>query len=401
MTERLYYRDSYTFSFKARIIEARNFNHKNALVLDKTYFYPTSGGQEHDTGYINGVKVVDVIEDENGEILHIIDGDIEIGEGEVECNIDWDRRFSNMQQHTGQHILSKVFEVLLDCETVSSRLGDDIGTIDLDIEGLSYEKVHEVEMLANKIVWENRDVLVHFVNDSEISKFPLRKSPKVTGTVRIIEVKDFDFSPCGGTHVSKSGEISLIKVRRWERVKGGLTRVEFVCGIRALRDYQIKNKISNELVALLSVKEPEISEYVVKLLESQKEKQRLINYLTEKLAEFEAEKFVQGAEKINDINFVSLHFDDREPDALKLLARKLIQYPKVVSLVASKFGRANFVIARSADVDVDLREILKGILNEVEVRGGGKVDFIQFGGQIEKFNEIFKISAEKLKIKLF
>ncbi len=400
MTERLYYRDSYTLHFKARIIEVRNFNHKNALVLDKTYFYPTSGGQEHDTGYINGVKVVDVIEDENGEILHIIDGDIEIGEGEVECSIDWDRRFSNMQQHTGQHILSKAFEVLLDCETVSSRLGDDIGTIDLDIESLNYEKVNEVEMLANKIVWENRDVLIHFVNDSEISKFPLRKPPKVTGTVRIIEVKDFDFSPCGGTHVSKSGEIGLIKVRRWERVKGGLTRVEFVCGIRALKDYQIKNKISNELVALLSVKEPEISEHVVKLLESQKEKQRLINYLTEKLAEFEAEKFVQNAEKINDINFVNLHFDDREPDALKLLARKLIQYPKVVSLVASKFEGANFVIARSADVDLDLREILKEILSEVEVRGGGKVDFIQFGGQVGKFDEIFKISAEKLKTKL-
>lgn len=397
MTEKLYYRDSYTFNFRANIIDVKDFNHKNALVLDKTYFYPTSGGQEHDTGYINGIKVIDVVEDENGAVLHIIDGDAEIGE--AECSIDWDRRFSNMQQHTGQHILSKAFEVLLGCETVSSRLGDDIGTIDLDIESLNYEKVHDVELLANKIVWENKDVVIHFVSDSEISKFPLRKPPKVTGTVRIIEVKDFDFSPCGGTHVSKSGEIGLIKVRRWERIKGGLTRVEFVCGIRALKDCQVKNKISNELVALLSVRDFEITEQVVKILESQKERQRLINYLTEKLAEFEAEKFMQSAERINDVNFVSFWFKDRDVDALKLLARKLIQYPKVVSLIASKFGGANFVIARSADVDIDLKRVLKEILVEVEVKGGGKVDFVQFGGQVEKFDEIFKISVEKLKKK--
>ncbi len=376
----------------------RDFNHKNAIVLDKTYFYPTSGGQEHDTGYINGVKVIDVVEDENGEILHIVDGDVEIGE--VECKIDWDRRFSNMQQHTGQHILSKAFEILLDCETVSSRLGDEIGTIDLDIESLSYEKVHEVESLANKIVWENRNVLVHFVSDSEVSKFPLRKPPKVTGTVRIIEVKDFDFSPCGGTHVSKTGEIGLIKVRRWERVKGGLTRVEFVCGVRALKDYQVKNKISNELVALLSTRELEISEQVAKILEAQKEKQRLINYLNERLTEFEAEKFIQSGEKVGDVKFVKLQFEDRDTDSLKLLARKLIQHPKVVSFLASKFGGANFVLARSADIDLDLREILKEISSAVEVKGGGKVDFIQFGGQIEKFDDIFKISVEKLKIKL-
>lgn len=399
MTQRLYYNDSYTLNFRAKVVDVRNFNHKNAVVLDKTYFYPTSGGQEHDTGYIDGIKVIDVIEDENGEILHIVDGDVKIGE--VECKIDWDRRFSNMQQHTGQHILSKAFEVLLGCETVSSRLGDEIGTIDLDIESLNYEKVHEVELLANKIVWENRDVIVHFVSDSEISKFPLRKPPKVTGTVRIIEVKDFDFSPCGGTHVSKSGEIGLIKVRRWERVKGGLTRVEFVCGVRALKDYQVKNKISNELISLLSVRELEIAEQVAKILEAQKEKQRLINYLTEKLAEFEAEKFVQSAEKINDVKFVNLRFEDRDADSLKLLARKLIQHPKVLSLVASKFGGANFVLARSADIDLDLRQVLKEISSEVEVKGGGKVDFIQFGGQVEKFDEIFKISVEKLKIKLY
>ncbi len=399
MTEKLYYKDSYTIDFKADVIGVKNFNGKKAIILNKTYFYPTSGGQEHDTGYINEVKVVDVVEDETGEILHIVDGDFALF-GEVECRIDWDRRFSNMQQHTGQHILSRAFEVLFNYETVSSRLGDDVGTIDLEADGLSYEKIHEVELLANKIVWENRDVRVHFVSDSEVSKFPLRKPPKVSGIVRIIEVSDFDFSPCGGTHVSKSGEIGLIKIKGWERVKGRLIRVEFVCGIRALKDYQIKNKISNELVGLLSVRDFELFEQVNKILESQKEKQKMINYLMERLAEFEAEKFVQSAERIKDTKFIALSFENRDIDWLKFLVKNLIKYPKVVAFVGSKVNSANFMIARSGDVDLDLREILKEILNETGGRGGGKVDFVQFGGQIEKFDEIFNKGVEKLKIKL-
>lgn len=398
MARKLYYSDSYTTQFRARVIDVKNHNGQTAVILDETYFYPTSGGQEHDTGLIDNARVIDVIESEDGEILHIIDGNL--SHGEVECQIDWDRRFSNMQQHTGQHILSRAFEVLLNCETISSRLGDDVGTIDLDIEKLDYDKVHEVEFLANQIVWENREVKIHFVNDSEITKFPLRKPPKVSGTIRIIEVSDFDYSPCGGTHVSRTGEIGLIKVKRWERVKGGLTRVEFVCGVRALRDYQIKNKVSNELVALLSVRDLELVEQVNKILEAQKEKQRLINFLTEKLIEFEAERLIRDSEKVNGVNFVSVSFENRNIDELKILARKLIQNPKTISVLASKFGGANFIMARSSDVEINLREIFNEILNSTGGRGGGKDDFVQFGGSLEKFEEMFKISVDRLKTKI-
>lgn len=398
MTQKLYYTDSYTTSFRAKVIDVKTYNGQSAIILDKTYFYPTSGGQEHDTGFINNSKVVDVIETDEDEILHLIDGDIP--SGEVECKIDWERRFSNMQQHTGQHILSRAFEILLNAETVSSRLGDDVGTIDLDIDSLNYDKVHEVESLANQIVWENRDVKIHFVNDSEISKFPLRKPPKVSGTIRIIEVSNFDYSPCGGTHVSKTGEIGLIKVKRWERVKGGLIRVEFVCGIRALRDYQVKNKVSNELVSLLSVRDFELSEQVSKILETQKEKQRLINFLMEKLIEFEAETLVKSSEKVGTVNLISASFEDRNPEELKILARKLIQHPQIVAVLGAKFNGANFIMARSADVQIDLKEILSEVLNLTGGRGGGKSDFVQFGGMIEKFEEMFKISVDRLKTKI-
>lgn len=398
MTQKLYYTDSYTTNFRAKVIDVKTYNAQSAIILDKTYFYPTSGGQEHDTGFINNSKVVDVIETDEDEILHLIDGDIP--SGEVECKIDWERRFSNMQQHTGQHILSRAFEILLNAETVSSRLGDDVGTIDLDIDSLNYDKVHEVESLANQIVWENRDVKIHFVNDSEISKFPLRKPPKVSGTIRIIEVSNFDYSPCGGTHVSKTGEIGLIKVKRWERVKGGLIRVEFVCGIRALRDYQVKNKVSNELVSLLSVRDFGLSEQVSKILETQKEKQRLINFLMEKLIEFEAETLVKSSEKVGTVNLISASFEDRNPEELKILARKLIQHPQIVAVLGAKFNGANFIMARSADVQIDLKEILSEVLNLTGGRGGGKSDFVQFGGMIEKFEEMFKISLDRLKTKI-
>lgn len=399
MTQKLYYNDSYTTQFKSKVIDVKNYNGKIAVILDKTYFYPTSGGQEHDTGFINNAEVIDVIETDDGEILHIIDGDIP--SGDVECKIDWDRRFSNMQQHTGQHILSRAFEILLNAETISSRLGDDVGTIDLDIETLTYDKVHEVENLANQIIWENRDVKIHYVDDSEISKFPLRKQPKVSGTIRIVEVSDFDFSPCGGTHVSRTGEIGFVKVKRWERVKGGLTRVEFVCGVRALKDYQMKNKVSNELVSLLSVRDFELSEQVSKLLDAQKEKQRLINFLTEKLIEVEAEKLIQNAEKVRDINFISVNFANRSIEELKTLARKLIQYPMVIAILGSKSDGANFIMARSGDVEIDLKAVLNEILNLTGGKGGGKSDFVQFGGMVEKFEEIFKICVNEIKTKIF
>jgi alanyl-tRNA synthetase len=398
MTERLYYSDSYTTKFEAQIIDVKNINGKTAVILDKTYFYPTSGGQEHDTGYINTAKVIDVILSEDGEIFHIIEGDV--SPGKVECVIDWERRFSNMQQHTGQHILSRAFEVLLDCETVSSRLGDDIGTIDFDGGNLNYDKIHEVEELANKIVWENRDVKIHFADASEISKYPLRKPPKVSGTVRIIEVKEFDFSPCGGTHVSRTGEIGLIKIRRWERVKGGLTRVEFVCGIRALRDFQSKNKISNELISILSVPETELPNQISKILEMQKEKQKLINSLTEKIIEFEAEKLIQSSEKINGINFIIAKFENRPVDELKIFARKFLNTPNTVSVLGSKTDGANVIMTRSPEIEVDLREILKEVLSIIEGRGGGKADFVQCGGSAENFEKMFDITVEKLKTKL-
>lgn len=243
-----YYTDPYTVDFEASILEIFRKDAKVVAVLDKSYFYPTSGGQEHDTGSMNGASVVDVVE-ENGKVFHILSGEIEAGR--VTCEIDWRRRFENMQQHTGQHILSAAFENLFGIQTVSCRLGETIGTIDLSSQPSENELQAAVSQ-ANEIIRENRDVIVHFADSTNLTSFKLRKPPKVEGTIRIVEVKDFDFSPCGGTHCTHASEVGVILTGNIEKVKASLTRIEFACGDRALKHYYALFRSATESSRLLS-----------------------------------------------------------------------------------------------------------------------------------------------------
>jgi alanyl-tRNA synthetase len=209
MTEKLYWKEPYSKKFEGRIVKKERFENGFKIVLDRTLFYPTSGGQLCDHGFLNGIRVIDVIEEE-GEIVHIIDGDI--GGEEIIGEIDWERRFDNMQQHTGQHILSQAFFKVLRAETLSSSLGEEISVIEIDLNKIDWDEVEKVENLANKIVHENREVFTHILKGEEWKKFPLRKPPLKEEEIRIVEIKDFDFSACGGTHLSRTGEVGLIKI---------------------------------------------------------------------------------------------------------------------------------------------------------------------------------------------
>ncbi len=243
-----YYTDPYTVDFEANILEISRKDGKVFAVLDKSYFYPTSGGQEHDTGSINGVDVVDVVE-EDGKVFHVLSG--EIRAGNVTCKINWKRRFENMQQHTGQHILSAAFENLFGIQTVSCRLGENIGTIDLSRQP-SENELQAALSQANAIIREYREVIVHFADSTTVSAFKLRKPPKVEGTIRIVEVKDFDFSPCGGTHCTHTSEVGVILTGHTEKVKASITRMEFVCGERAIKHYYALFRSATESARLLS-----------------------------------------------------------------------------------------------------------------------------------------------------
>src|SRR5258706_4845635 len=228
MTDRLYYHDPYLREFEATVLETTIHEGKTEVVLDRAAFYPTSGGQPFDVGTLSGARVLDVVDTDDGRILHIVD--CAPDGASVKGAIDWPRRFDHMQQHTGQHVLSAAFDRLLKARTESFHLGADCSTIDLARE-LSAAEIVRGEDEANRVVWEDRPLAIRFAGPDEIAKLPLRKESKREGTLRLIDVQDFDLSACRGTHVSRTGAIGMIAVAATERFRGG-SRVTFLCGGR-------------------------------------------------------------------------------------------------------------------------------------------------------------------------
>src|SRR5690349_18633469 len=260
MTDRLYYADPYLREFDATIERIASRDGRTVVTLDRTAFYPTSGGQPFDTGTLGPFRVVDVVDEDDGTVAHVVEPRTENQEPQnqnqepgasLHGSIDWPRRFDHMQQHTGQHVLSAAFERLFRIRTVSFHLGAEVSTIDLAREASAAE-LAAAEAEANRVVWDDRPVAIRYASAEEAAQLPLRKEPKRGGTLRLIDVADFDLSACGGTHVSRTGAIGVIAVARWDRFKGG-QRLEFVCGGRALRAYRSLRDSTAASVRLLSV----------------------------------------------------------------------------------------------------------------------------------------------------
>src|SRR5260221_4321494 len=243
MTEdRLYYTDAYLIEFDAVVRDVARKDDQWEIVLDRTAFYPTSGGQPFDTGTIGEAKVTDVFDAEDGNVTHVVDRELEKN-CRVRGQIDWHRRFDHMQQHTGQHLLSAAFEREAAAKTVSFHLGTSSATIDLDRD-LNADQIARAEAAANDAFSEDREVRIRFITAAEATKLPLRKDPARTRDLRIIEITDYDMSAYCGTHVCRTGAIGMIAIAGVERFKGGL-RVEFVCGERALRaDRSLTDSVS-------------------------------------------------------------------------------------------------------------------------------------------------------------
>lgn len=266
MNYKLYLENPYLRQINARIVDKFYENDLYYLKLDKTIFYPhLSGGQPRDRGSINGIRVKDVYEEE-GEIIHVIDENIH--SDKVTLSIDWCTRIDNMQQHTGQHLLSAGFYKLYNGDTVGFHLGSEYVYVDINLPDMTWEQAEKIETYVNKIITSNFSIKAYYMGLSEMENIPVRKKPSVNSNIRIVEIDDIDFSPCAGTHLSHTGEIGMIKIRKWKKYKGNI-RVEFVCGNRALEDYSWKNKDINEIALLLSSKDQDVLEKV-KLLYSQK-----------------------------------------------------------------------------------------------------------------------------------
>jgi alanyl-tRNA synthetase len=232
-TQRLYFTDSSVLEFSATVLDVKPSPRGDCIVLDRTAFYPTGGGQPNDTGALDEVTVIDVFEDESGAIYHLVDQSKLIAPGKnVEGRIDRARRLDHMQQHSGQHVLSQAFVQACGAETRSFHLSGQTSTIDIELQKPTDKAMRAAEDLANAIVFEDRLMRIHLVTEDEASRLPLRKETAVKGDIRVIEIEDFDWSPCGGTHASRTGQIGMIAIRSYERAKK-MTRVEFVCGVRA------------------------------------------------------------------------------------------------------------------------------------------------------------------------
>ncbi len=381
MTHRLYYSDSFLYEFDAQVTDVIA-GEPAAVVLDRTAFYPSSGGQIFDTGVlvINDRKLrVNEVVDERGEILHYVDGQAPAPGTVVHGSIDAERRRDHMQQHSGQHVLSAAFIKLFDMPTVSFHMGADSCTIDLDAQSINDEQLNDVERLANQVVMEDRPVEVRFAEADEVSNLGLRKVPTLDKEMlRLIEVRDFDLTACGGTHVAHTSQIGPIVIRKTEKVRQGI-RVEFVCGWRALRMARRDFDTLTNAAALYSAHIWDVPQQIRKSLDEVRGGQKERHRLLEELAEFWAGKLAGEAEAGEKWKLVKHIFADRDLPFIKLLAQKLTTGPGMVALLGSSSGQCGVVFARSRDVDLDVSALMKEAMTATGGRGGGSKELAQGG----------------------
>jgi alanyl-tRNA synthetase len=403
MTSHLYYTDSFLYEFDAEVVESIPSNESEtrpAVILDRTAFYPTSGGQIFDTGSLISLdspaaeaKVVDTTEREDGAILHFV-GDLAwIREGSrVHGVINAQRRRDHMQQHSGQHVLSAAFVRLFDMPTLSFHMGDDYCSIDLETKNLVTDQVEAAERLANEVILENRMVEICFVTQDEARGLGLRKLPPAErGELRLIDIRDFDLTACGGTHVKTTGQIGCILLRKTEKVRQGM-RVEFVCGQRAVRTARLDYTTLAEAASLYSTHIWDLPQQLRKVQDEAKVARRLREEMLEELAEQLAARMLSGVAASSGRKIINQVFENRDLSFIKMLAQKLTRLePNVVALLGSRCGQPSLVFAQSAGQPFDMGSLMKDALARLGGRGGGSKDMAQGGPQrLDQIESVLK-----------
>ncbi len=402
-TKKLYLNDSYLKEFTCTILSAAPYpedDSRYVLLLDQTAFYPEGGGQPSDTGYI-GNSFVSYVYEAEGMIYHVTD-QLPQETSALPCRIDWQRRHDHMQQHLGQHLLSGVFEKEMNANTIGFHLGKELVTIDLDCSSLTEQEAQTVENTVNQIVTRNLSVKLHYPDQQELKHFPLRKVPSVAENIRIIEVDNYDYSPCGGTHPHFTGEVGMVKIRRWERLREGV-RVEFLCGQRALKDYQWKNDQINQLATLFSVKDNEVQAATERLMEDNKALYKAHQQQKRTLLEYVARELYHHAEQHKNYFIVSKIFLKEDIKELQTLASILNQMPRAIVLLATVNEKAQLVFTRSKELDMDMNKLFKEVITLIDGKGGGNAITAQGGGNLVSNLEglmeaaVFKLKKEYIK----
>lgn len=379
MGKRLYYDDAYTTAFEAKVVGTAHVDGRLAVLLDHSFFYPTSGGQQHDLGRLNNAAVIDVQINAEGEVLHVLAHPLAAGT-QVSGQVDWERRYDHMQQHSGQHLLSQAFFHLLEVETLSVHFGEPVCTLDLDVEELSQVQLTTVEDHVNAMIWENRPIYHYWITAADLERVPLRRPPKVSDNIRIVEIEGYDWSACGGTHVRRTGEIGAIALLRTEKIRRRC-RVHFLCGGRVLLDYRTRRTLLANVAALLDTHYEQVPDLVAKLQNQNKELDQQVRGLQEELLGFRSRALLESSRFVGTVRIVAQVQEDLDPNALKGLAQLMQAEPHTVALLCCKRGdKGTAIFARADDVDLNAGELLQDVLREYGGGGGGRPDFAQGGG---------------------
>ena len=397
MTERLYHSDPYGTTFDAQVMGKQPHNDRLAVVLDRTAFYPTGGGQPHDTGTLNGAQVIEVVE-RDGTVVHLLPTESWLPADQVRGEIDWSRRFDHMQQHTGQHVLSQAFMQIADADTVGFHMSASYSTIDLNHETLSDEDVTRAETLANQIVFDDRPVSSNFVTLEEARQLPLRKPPALEGSIRIVQVEGFDWSACGGTHVARTGAVGIIKVVRSERRRPE-TRLTFLCGRRALAHYAALNRMTTDMGRRLTVAVEDLPATIERLQSeahsNRKEKERL----HQSLLDHEAAALATGSQSVGSVSVVCQVFEGRPLEDIRQIASRIASQPGHIALLGLRVKKGQIVFACAPELAYDMRRLLQETCRRAGGGGGGSPDMAQGGGcDPARLQEALQHAVELLRL---
>jgi alanyl-tRNA synthetase len=381
VTEKLYYGDPSMLEFDARVTDVAMHDGRCEVILDRTCFYPGGGGQPCDLGILGGAKVVEVGYREE-EIVHVVDQ--AIAPGDVHGSVDARRRRDFMEQHTGQHIFSQALVTAGSLETVSVHFGDEDTTIELKADVVDERVLRAAEDVANTIVKENRRVLLHEVDRSEVSRFPLRRTPPEAGRLRIVEVEGFDWAACGGVHVASTGAVFLIKAVSQEKIRGRV-RVHVMMGKRALEDYNRKIALAQGLGRTLTCGESFIMSRVEELVKNERDSARELRRLRLVQAVSDADDSAAAARDLAGALCVRRVFDAAGDDYLKAFVDRVLATPGRVVIAIDRGAEGfHWVVAHSLGVQLELPGLLSGLMGVAEAKGGGRGARMQgVGGKSE------------------
>lgn len=366
MTRKLYYEDSHRNEFEAKVLDCIKENDGYQIILDQTAFFPEGGGQSSDTGKLMNVTVFDVRE-KNDVIYHFTKEPLTIGETVVGC-IDYNERFSKMQQHTGEHIISGLVNRYFGYDNVGFHLGNEYVTMDFNGE-LTEEELRKIEYEANEVVAKNMKIHVLYPSKEELESINYRSKIEILGQVRLVEIPGIDCCACCAPHVSYTGEVGMIKIVGSEKYKGGV-RLSILCGYRALKDYNQKEKIVNQASVLLSAKQEKITEYIENIKNE-------ISLLKGRIFRLEDMQIATELEKVNKDDSLAVLFDE-EMDANAM--RKYVNGAMELccGLCAAFCGNDSdgyrYILGSTG---VDVREIAKVLNTTFEGKGGGKPEMVQ------------------------